>query len=223
MFDDWHESRPGFVRAVNELFQAETDRIGAATFHADLLFAAFVRYMSRFGYFTYGPITLDASLIEDIAERTVPRRHPGDAGPPIIGDDVEQFSHLVMAEVRRSGRRHIDELHYLLAFMRLDEGLPKRVFSELGVTPEEVEAYSRSIERQTGPQELEKLYSPEGAAEYLNVHVQTVRAWIRSGRLRARRLAGQRALRITATDLESVLEPVEASEDGPVVEGREGE
>lgn len=59
---------------------------------------------------------------------------------------------------------------------------------------------------------LEKLFSPEEAADYLNVHVQTVRAWIRSGRLRARRLAGQRALRITASDLLSLLEPVEASE-----------
>ncbi|MCK9521100.1 MAG: helix-turn-helix domain-containing protein, partial [Dehalococcoidia bacterium] len=54
----------------------------------------------------------------------------------------------------------------------------------------------------------ERLYSPEDAAEYLGVHVQTVRAWIRSGRLRASRLAGQRALRIRASDLQSVLEPV---------------
>jgi excisionase family DNA binding protein len=60
---------------------------------------------------------------------------------------------------------------------------------------------------------LEKLYSPEEAAEYLNIHVQTVRAWIRSGRLRARRLAGQRALRITASDLQSVLEPVSPGEE----------
>jgi excisionase family DNA binding protein len=60
---------------------------------------------------------------------------------------------------------------------------------------------------------MEKLYSPEEAAEYLNIHVQTVRAWIRSGRLRARRLAGQRALRITASDLQSVLEPISSDED----------
>ena len=55
---------------------------------------------------------------------------------------------------------------------------------------------------------------PQEAAAYLNVHVQTVRAWIRSGRLRARRLAGQRALRITASDLRSVLEPLELREAG---------
>jgi excisionase family DNA binding protein len=85
--------------------------------------------------------------------------------------------------------------------------LPARVFGELGVTPEQVELYAR--DRGAQPVQLEKLYSPEEAAEYLNVHVQTVRGWIKSGRLKARRLAGQRALRITASDLMSVLEPVE--------------
>ena len=207
MMDGLREAGPGFVRALNEIYFAETDRLSARTFTADLLFSVYVRYMSRFGHFTYGPITLDPSLIEEIVERTIPHRRPADTGPVVMGDEVERFSHKVMDEVRRSGRRHIDELHYLLAFMRLDEGLPKRVFSELGVTPEEVEAYARSIQGQS--RELEKLYSPEEAAEYLNVHVQTVRTWIRTGRLPARRLAGQRALRITATDLQSVLEPLE--------------
>jgi excisionase family DNA binding protein len=58
----------------------------------------------------------------------------------------------------------------------------------------------------------ERLYSPEEAAEYLGVHVQTVRGWIRSGRLKASRLAGQRALRIRASDLGSILEPVAPGE-----------
>jgi excisionase family DNA binding protein len=94
--------------------------------------------------------------------------------------------------------------------MRCDMGLPARVFGELGVTPEQVEQYAKNLAAPS-PQ-LEELYSPEEAAAYLNVHVQTVRAWIRSGRLRARRLAGQRALRITASDLQSVLEPLDPAE-----------
>jgi excisionase family DNA binding protein len=101
----------------------------------------------------------------------------------------------------------VDELHFLLAFMRSGEGLPARVFGELGVTPEEVENFARSgKQRDAG---AEKLYSPEEAAEYLGVHVQTVRGWIRTGRLPASRLTGQRALRIKASDLLSVLEPVQ--------------
>jgi excisionase family DNA binding protein len=49
-------------------------------------------------------------------------------------------------------------------------------------------------------------------AVYLGIRVETVRSWIRSGRLRASRLAGQRVLRIRASDLEAVLEPVEPLE-----------
>jgi excisionase family DNA binding protein len=101
----------------------------------------------------------------------------------------------------------VDELHYLLAFMKTDEGLPARVFGELGVTPELVEEYART-RKEGGSQVEEKLYSPEDAAEYLGVHVKTIRSWIRHGRLKASRLTGQRALRIRASDLAKVLEPV---------------
>ena len=50
--------------------------------------------------------------------------------------------------------------------------------------------------------------TPEDAAEELGVHVQTMRAYIRSGRMPAFRLAGERAIRILRTDLEKVLEPL---------------
>jgi excisionase family DNA binding protein len=91
--------------------------------------------------------------------------------------------------------------------------LPARIFSELGVTPEQVEAYVESAARTPGLSVDERLYSPEEVAEYLGVHVKTVRSWIRSGKLPASRLAGQRALRVRASDLARVLEPVQAGED----------
>jgi excisionase family DNA binding protein len=50
--------------------------------------------------------------------------------------------------------------------------------------------------------------TPEDAAEALGVHVQTMRTYIRIGRLPAFRLAGERALRIRRADLEKVLEPL---------------
>jgi excisionase family DNA binding protein len=195
------------LRSVMVALDAEAERLNAGALTTDLIFLAYLRHMSRFGFFSFGPINIDVDLIEDIVDRTIPKRGPGEP-LPAMDDDHVRMSQLLMEEVRRSGRRRIDELHYLLAFMRWDEGLPKRVFGELGVTPEQVEEYART--RTIEPPTLEKLYSPEEAAGYLNVHVQTVRAWIRSGRLRARRLAGQRALRITASDLQSVLEPVDS-------------
>ena len=184
----------------------EAARLGSPTVTVDLQFLVFLRRFSRFGFFQFGPIAVDTRLIEDMVERTLARG--GDGSPAQIDDDLVRFSRLLIGEVQRSGRKRIDDLTYLLAFMRWNEGIPARVFGELGVSPAQVERFA--AQRAGAPAgDPEKLYSPEEAADYLGVHVQTVRAWIRSGRLRASRLAGQRALRIRVTDLESVLEPVE--------------
>jgi excisionase family DNA binding protein len=195
-----------FIQDVIE----EAHRLNAQAITVDLFFYVFLRRLSRFGFFTFGPINIDVRLIEDIVEATIPRAPgPLETATP-MAPDIVPFSNLLMAELNRSGRSRLDELHFLLAFMRCTEGLPGRVFGELGVTPEQVEQFARNLSAPAPT--LEELYSPEEAAAYLNVHVQTVRAWIRSGRLRARRLAGQRALRITASDLQSVLEPLDPAE-----------
>lgn len=187
----------------------EALRLGSPVVTLDLQFLVFLRQFSRFGFFQFGPIAIDVRLIEDLVERTLPRGGLGEAAP--MSDDLVAFSRLLMNEAQQNGRRRIDELAYLLAFMRTKEGIPGRVFGELGVSPEEVERFAR--ERVLTPSAPEKLYSPEEAADYLGVHVQTVRGWIRSGRLRASRLAGQRALRIRAGDLNSVLEPIEPGDE----------
>jgi excisionase family DNA binding protein len=191
---------------------AEAHRLNAKAITLDLFFYVFLRRLSRFGFFSFGPINIDVRLIEDIVEATIPRAPgPLETATP-MAPDIVPFSNLLMAELNRSGRGRLDELHFLLAFMRCNEGLPGRVFGELGVTPEQVEQFASNLSAPAPAPMLEELYSPEEAAAYLNVHVQTVRAWIRSGRLRARRLAGQRALRITASDLQSVLEPLDPAE-----------
>jgi excisionase family DNA binding protein len=173
----------------------------------DLLFLAYLRHLSRFGYFHYGPITIDVRLIEDLVERTVERGTSPGPGQHTYSDDFVRFTRVLMDEVHRSGQRRLDELHFLLAFMRCGEGLPARVFAEMGIAPEEIEAFARGpMQAQPG---LEKLYSPEEVASYLGVHVQTVRTWIREGRLPASRLAGQRALRVRESDVHRVLEPLE--------------
>lgn len=196
-----------FLEELGLASAQEARRLGSPAVTLDMQFLVFLRRFSRFGFFHFGPISIDVRLIEDLVERTAPRGSMGEAAP--ISDDLVAFSRLLMQEVQRSGRKRVDELAYLLAFMRCKDGIPGRVFGELGATPEDVERFARE---QALPAP-EKLYSPEEAAEYLGVHVQTVRAWIRSGRLRASRLAGQRALRIRAGDLNSVLEPVEPGED----------
>ena len=129
-------------------------------------------------------------------------------------DSWNRFYATLAREVAASGRRRVDDLHWLMAFMRTEEGLPGKVFGELGIRPEDVDRIIRGENQPAGAPEkgedsgLERLYSPEEIAEYLGVHVQTVRAWVRSGRLPARRILGQRALRIRKSDLDAVLMPV---------------
>jgi excisionase family DNA binding protein len=170
----------------------------------DLFFLAYLRATSSFGVFSYGPVTIHLAPIDAAVERAVQNALPLQDNPLVLIADLFQ------SECKRSGRRTIDELHMLLAFMRVGVGLPARVFGELGVTPEQVEEFARTGHVPPRHTPMETLYSPEEAAAYLKVHVQTVREWIRSGRLKAFRLAGQRSLRIRASDLDSVLEPVEA-------------
>ena len=207
------ERSPGFEGSLADRVRAEIHEIlrdlHAAHSTLDIHFLAFLRATSRFGFFTFGPVTIDVRVIGDLVARTTERLPASEAWRTAgLTDDNERFFARLAHEVQRTGTRRVDELHYLLAFMKTDEGLPGRVFGELGVTPEQVEAYARSQGERTAEQVGEKLYSPEDAAEYLGVHVKTIRSWIRHGRLKASRLTGQRALRIRASDLAQVLEPV---------------
>jgi excisionase family DNA binding protein len=173
----------------------------------DMEFLNFLRNNSRFGFFIFGPVTIDVRVVEDIFYRTAPRGSGGPDHPP-IADDYLRFGHRLVAEMRKSGRRELDELAYLLAFMRTDERLPARVFGELGVSAEDVERYAASLTAGTaGGAPAERLLTTEEAAEYYGVHVQTVRAWIRAGKLPASKLAGQKSIRIWESDLKKVLEP----------------
>lgn len=199
-------------RTYLEEFQQEMTRLAntySCDANLDLAFLAFLRKASRFGYFTAGPVTIDVRLVEDLVERTVVRT-TDEPGKHPYSHDYVRFSRVLMDEVRRSGRNRLDDLHLLLAFMRVGEGLPARVFGEFGISPEAMERHLRGETPTAGREE--RLYSPEEAAAYLGVHVQTVRAWIRAGRLPARRLAGQRALRIRASDLEGILEPLDPAD-----------
>ena len=186
----------------------------------DVLFLTFLSDLAHFGLFSFGPITIDVRLVGRAFEQTYPRRDPPFSEPRGFDEEGRRFYGALARELARSGTRSPDELHFLLAFMRTRSGLPARVFGELGVTPEQVEEYARGrvataaapVDAAT-PSPHERLYSPDEAARYLGVHVKTVRAWTRSGKLPASRILGQRALRIRESDLTRVLEPLEPADD----------
>ena len=75
---------------------------------------------------------------------------------------------------------------------------------------------------ETAQPNTREFLTPEEAAEALGVHVQTMRAYVRSGRLPAYRVAGERAIRIRRPDLEKVLEPL-VPEGEPAARKSKGE
>ena len=74
------------------------------------------------------------------------------------------------------------------------------------VTPAPTSATDSSTSATRG----DDLLSPEQAAAELGVHIQTLRSYIRRGKLAAYRLAGERVIRIRRDDLAALLaQPVE--------------
>src|SRR6185312_850859 len=112
-----------FLETFNAAVVSESRRLNSGTVTLDIVFLVFLRLMSRFGFFSFGPIVVDVRLLEDLVDATVVRRNiaPDESYVPSIGEDYAHFSQRLMEEVRRSGRSRIDELHFLLAFMKVGE------------------------------------------------------------------------------------------------------
>jgi excisionase family DNA binding protein len=204
--DSPQTAEPEFLQVVSRrINQLVAEYPDIAVQDVDFLFVAYLLEQARFGSFIYGPISIDVAVVEQTFARSY-RRASDPLGRAPLDPSARRFLAAVARERARSGHTRVDELHWLLAFMRIAEGLPGRVFGELGVSREEVERFARGDAPPTRGRE--QLYSPEQVAEYLGVRVDTVRAWIRSGRLPARRLAGQRVLRIKESDVDGLLEPL---------------
>ena len=209
--DDQDSRGIGLLGPLSDLSNRVGKSLNDPQGHVDHIFLAFLYLGSRFGKFTYGPITIDVAVVED----RVTSLHARPPGPlpsvqPPGHASVGRFIRALGRERAAGGRRVIDELHVLLALMRCNEGVPAEVFGELGVTPEAVEAFSRDGAPAHGSR---RFLSPEEVATMLGVHVKTVRGWIRTGKLPASRLAGQRALRVRESDIDALLQPVDPEPD----------
>ena len=185
--------------AESQALAAEWGSQGEKTDGLSTLFVAYLRMHAPLGVFGLGPLSISIAVVEKLARS---RRWSDDG-------DYRAFTELLQRELRASDRP-LDQVTALLALMRIGRGLPGRVFGELGVPVEAVEEFVRT--GRTPEPSFERLFTLEEAAAYLSVHAATVRNWIRGGRLPASRLAGQRQIRIRASDLERVLEPIEPSD-----------
>ena len=174
-----------------------------------------LRAISRFGIAALGPWNIDLETlgVDWLTQPDGPRPKVAYSQEAVelfdraaqiakaIGDSGVSVNHLLAAFAAEEGglmgelkRTHgITSASWRAAIARIG------VNETNGVTPESA-ANEKKVERD--------YLTPEEAAEALGIHVQTMRAYIRSERLPAFRLAGERAIRILRTDLEKVLEPL---------------
>ncbi len=174
-----------------------------------------LRAISRFGVVTLGAWSID---LEELGVDWV---HQPENHAPKVAYSQESVELLDRAaQISNSmGEATVSVNHLLAAFAREERGLMGALKGSHGITSASWRAAVARIEwnessaaehaRVTGePKVLREYLTPDEAAEALGIHVQTMRAYIRSERLPAFRLAGERAIRILRSDLARVLEPL---------------
>ena len=191
-------------------------RLGMKEVTPDHLLLGCLRAISRFGVANIGPWAIDLEALGVDWVRQL------ETAPPKVA-----YSHATVALFDRAaqiaksgGDTNLNVCHLLAAFAAEERGLMADLMGAYGITNaswraavarlgEDETMRSAKQERTESEKKATDYLTPEEAAKELGVHVQTMRAYVRSGRLPAFRLAGERAIRILRTDLNKVLEPLE--------------
>lgn len=178
-----------------------------------------LRAISRFGIVTLGPWSLD---LEALGVDWL--RQPDGPRPKVAysREAVDLFDRA--AQIATSaGETGVSVNHLLAAFATEEGGLMGELKRSHGIVSASWRAAVArlSVDKTDGAESGAKpeYLTPEEAAGTLGIHVQTMRAYIRSGRLPAFRLAGERSIRLLRADLEKVLEPLTSEKTGGKKEG----
>ncbi len=208
------------VEAVASLAIVMAKERGLAEVGPDQLLLAALRFLSRFGTVVIGRWTFD---LETLGIDWLAPPAAGPVGHKVAYSDravelLDQAARIAKSDAASDVRAH----HLLVAFAAEQAGLMgaikrgngidsaswRAALAQLAAAPPR-EADAPVASRPVGPVPADRDYlTPEEAAEALGLHVQTLRAYVRSGKLPASRLAGERAIRIRRQDLEKVLEPL---------------
>jgi excisionase family DNA binding protein len=196
----------------------------------DDLLAGILQVVSRFDIVQLGPLKIDLEEFNGVFR---------DGFPDDIGNVSKQkVAYSASANAlfekaayisRKDGSPKVELVHLLVAFADENSGLMAQLKEKYSFSSKEwrealsdwqyfqpgrivkdskISGGNKSV---TDFQE-KHFFSPDEAAEYLGVHVQTIRGYIRTGKLPALRLAGERALRIKRDDLLALLEPYNPEE-----------
>lgn len=192
----------------------QAKRRGSSEVTPDELLLGCLRVISQFGIVTFGEWTFD---LEAMGVDWLESPDKKGAKPAYSQGAVEVFDRAVRI-VKAEGTNGIRIDHLLVALWNEDNGLMGELKRAHGMTSAGWRAAAAQLSssrqlKEAGTQEPAReiardYLSPEQAAEALGLHAQTVRAYIRSGKLPAMRVAGERAIRIRREDLEKVLEPL---------------
>ena len=188
----------------------------------DHLLLGCLRAISRFGIAALGRWDLDLDCLGIDWRRQTDGPRPKVAFSQQVVELLDRATQIA----RSAGDPSVGVDHILAAFANEDGGLMGELKRSYGIASTSWRAAvarlgfghpgfrqineARADQVAAATKRARDYLTPEEAAEELGVHVQTMRAYIRSGRMPASRLAGERAIRILRADLEKVLEPVVA-------------
>ncbi|HKE26822.1 MAG TPA: helix-turn-helix domain-containing protein [Bryobacteraceae bacterium] len=182
---------------------------GQETVASDDLLVGCLHSISRLGVVELGAWVLD---LEAMGVDWLVKPGPRDARVSYSEEAVDLLDRAARI-AGADGASAIEARHLLAAFAGEESGLMAELKRAYGITSATWRAaIARSApdaKDAARPDDTAGAYlSPEQAAEKLGIHVQTLRAYVRSGKLPAMRLAGERSIRIRRSDLEKVLEPL---------------
>jgi excisionase family DNA binding protein len=196
----------------------------------DDLLIGLLQTVARFAIVQIGEITIDLEEFEE----PHPEVSEDDAGRA----DKQKVAYSPKASAvfdraariaKRDNSSKIGIVHLLVAFANEDNTVFARLKEKYGVSgvkwrsalskwqPESPAKIATSLKVGSETKSLKELnekmfFTPDEAAVFLDVHPQTIRGYIRTGKLAALRLAGERALRIQRNDLLALLEPYKPEE-----------
>ena len=195
----------------------------------DDLLIGLLETIARFEIVKIGPLIIDLASLGEVHEEAsadetdkTQQKVSYSFGAVTV---FERAAHIA----RKDNSPNVELIHLLVAFAYEDNGLMAELKEKYAISSVEWRsALSQwqpiSFEKRQAGSEIgtarkpsmefdqKQFFSPDEAAEFLNVHTQTIRGYIRMGKLPALRLAGERALRIQRDDLLALLEPYKPDE-----------
>lgn len=206
----------GSIEAATAFAIAYAKERGAEEVTPDDILLGCLRAVSRFGVFEFGSVVVD---LEPLGVNWL--KDPEKSRAKVsYSEGAVRVLDLAAMIARSDGARKVGVDHLLAAFAKEQNGVAAKIRRTHRITSGMWRAAAAHVARDMGSEPAaaaqseaaatREYLSPEDAALELGIHVQTVRAYVRSGKLPALRLAGERAIRIRRSDLPKLLEPVQA-------------